>query len=268
MGKRHPAAWAVFGLSLSLATACASAEKPTETTKPALSAEEIAAKQAERETIARADPLTQAAYWQEEYKRDPADRTIIIAFSRALRTIGSHEEALEALGKGLALYPDDTDMLLIAARALISLNRLTDAEKTYARLQVVAPDNPAAWAGMGIVLDQTGRHNAAQVAYRRALALDPSRQSTMSNLAMSYALSGDPVQAEALLREALAMNPGSLMVRQNLALVVGLQGRFDEMKEIAGKDLPDSLNNANVEVIRAMLTPSRDWSALESEGSR
>jgi Flp pilus assembly protein TadD len=219
-----------------------------------------------RAVIARSDPLTQAAYWQGEYEKNPADEAVIENFAETLRVIGSFEESLDVLQKGLAVHGEDPEMLLTAARTLSALKRYKQAEQTYVRLLRLDSENASAHAGLGLIFDQTGRHRAAQEAYRAALAIEPERPSTVSNLAMSLVLSGDARGAETLLRTAVDMPGASPMVRQNLALVVGLQGRFDEMREIGGRDLPDELVDANVEVIQRMLAPARDWGAMEGEG--
>lgn len=251
------------GLACSLLASCAAT--PTDTSR-ADAPVDPAARAAERAAIARTDPLSQATYWTQEYDANPTDADTALAFARSLRAIGSHDRALQVLADALALHPDNTDMLLVAARALISLERYPEAEATYQRLLAVTPQNADAWAGLGLVYDQTGRHKAAQSAYEQALAIAPDRPSTLSNYAMSLALAGDPAAAEALLRRALEIPGASPVVRQNLALIVGLQGRLEEMRTIAGQDLPDELANANAEVIRQMLMPQRDYEALAEGG--
>ena len=256
---------AVVGLTaaLMITSACASSDGLSKAERQAVKDKQVLAD--ERAAISRADPLTQARYWRDEYNTNPADRDVIVGFARALRGIGSHQEALDALSKGLALNPDDTEMLLISARALVSMKRLDAAEATYRRLIQLTPQDPSALAGLAVVLDEKGQHRAAQDAYRQALAIDPGRPSTLSNLALSLVLSGDVADAEQYLRQAVDLPGASPIVRQNLALVVGLQGRFDEMREIGGKDLPDELANANVEIIRRMLTPGRSYESIASD---
>lgn len=269
MGMRHSSqsvsAQSVSAQSLSVASllfgallaGCASA--PAET--PVAEAPGIDSET--RAVISRSDPLTQAAFWQEAYNANPTDEEAIESFASTLRTIGSLKEALEVLQKGLAIHENDPEMLLLAARTLVGMERFRDAELTYRRLLLIEPENADAHAGLGLVFDKTGRHPLAQAAYAKSLDIEPGRATTLSNYAMSLVLSGEPRQAEKLLRRAVDLPNASPMVRQNLALVVGLQGRFDEMREIGGADLPDELVENNVQVIQQMLAPTRDWTALE-----
>jgi Flp pilus assembly protein TadD len=51
-------------------------------------------------------------------------------------------------------------------------------------------------------------------------------------------------------------------VRQNLALVVGLQGRFDEARQIASADLPPDQVEANMAYLQKMLAQPNTWQQL------
>jgi Flp pilus assembly protein TadD len=86
-------------------------------------------------------------------------------------------------------------------------------------------------------------------------------------MAMSYALEGKLPEAEQRLR-GLVSQPGSAAIpkmRQNLALVVGLQGRFDEAREIASKDLPPDQVEANLAILQDMLAQPNTWAELSDK---
>jgi hypothetical protein len=68
--------------------------------------------------------------------------------------------------------------------------------------------------------------------------LSPDQPSVLSNLALAQAMSGQPGKAEALLRQAASTDANSPRIRQNLALVLGLQGKYDEAKLVAARDMP------------------------------
>jgi Flp pilus assembly protein TadD len=48
-----------------------------------------------------------------------------------------------------------------------------------------------------------------------------------------------------------------------LALVVGLQGRFDEAKQIASEDLPPEQVEANLAYLQQMLSQPNTWKQLQ-----
>ena len=52
-------------------------------------------------------------------------------------------------------------------------------------------------------------------------------------------------------------------IRQNLALVVGLQGRFEEARQIASEDLPPDEVEANMAYLQKMLSQPNTWQQLQ-----
>jgi Flp pilus assembly protein TadD len=73
------------------------------------------------------------------------------------------------------------------------------------------------------------------------LKLAPERPSVLSNLALAYAAQGEAAKAEPYLRRAAGQAESEAKVHQNLALVLGLQGKYEEAKAVAGRELsPDA----------------------------
>jgi Flp pilus assembly protein TadD len=56
-------------------------------------------------------------------------------------------------------------------------------------------------------------------------------------------------------------------IRQNLALVVGLQGRFDEARQIASQDLPADQVEANMAYLQKMLSQPNTWQQLQQNSA-
>jgi hypothetical protein len=87
-----------------------------------------------------------------------------------------------------------------------------------------------------------------------ALEVEPNAVSVVNNLALSYALDNKADRAEELLRNAVQTGHDDKRVRQNLALVLGLEGKFDEARQVAAVDLPDADAKSNTAYLRNMLT--------------
>ncbi|MBR9833876.1 MAG: pilus assembly protein TadD [Alphaproteobacteria bacterium] len=254
---------AVCGLATLAIGACASTPETAELTPDQaayMAAMEEASRPASAEQIAaaeRSDPLTRANFWSDEYRKNPADPTIVLAFMTALRGIGSHDRAIEVATTALPIHPNDHAILLELARSQLALNQPQEAAIAFARSADYAPETLAApLAGLGVALDQMEQHTKAQDAYRMALQREPNRVSTLSNYGLSLALSGDLINAEAQLRKAAAQPDANMRVRQNLALVLGLQGRFDEMVAV-DPDAPRRTVEANRQALRTMMIPER-----------
>ena len=75
----------------------------------------------------------------------------------------------------------------------------------------------------------------------------------MSNLALAYAMNGEPGKAESMLRQAAATATNSPRIRQNLALVLGLQGKYDEAKLVAARDIPMTNAAENADFLRQVV---------------
>ena len=101
--------------------------------------------------------------------------------------------------------------------------------------------------------------------YNKALQLKPNEVAVHNNIGMSYILEGDLKQAEASLRQAQKLPDGEFnqTLRQNLALSVGLQGRFDEAREIASRDLPPAQVEENLAFLKKMLNQDNTWQKLK-----
>jgi Flp pilus assembly protein TadD len=110
-----------------------------------------------------------------------------------------------------------------------------------------------------------GQHAKAREAYNKALQLKPNEVAVHNNIGMSYILEGDLKQAEASLRQAQKLPDGEFnqTLRQNLALSVGLQGRFDEAREIASRDLPPAQVEENLAFLKKMLNQDNTWQKLK-----
>lgn len=265
---RSVSALTLFGI-----TACASspASQVTETQEDiyaAAIAEATQSANAEQRAAAdRADPLTRASFWGEEYRKNPMDLDITVSFMKALRGIKSDERVIEIAATAIALHPNSSDLYLEKGRALMTLQRAEEAAISFARASDnAAADDPVPLAALGVAFDRLEDHDQAQRAYALALMIEPTRVSTLSNYGMSLALSGNIIAAEQQLRKAAAQPDADTRVRQNLALILGLQGKFDEMVEVDPM-APRRSVEANRSALRQMMGADTKYSSLD-EASR
>ena len=125
-------------------------------------------------------------------------------------------------------------------------------------------------SAQGTLLAKQGNHAEAQQYYLAALQEKPDAVSVINNLALSYALDGKAKKSEQLLRKAVASGHEDKRVRQNLALVLGLQGKFDEARQVAAVDLTADQARSSMTFLRNMVSspsqvasrdaPDDDWS--------
>jgi Flp pilus assembly protein TadD len=201
----------------------------------------------------------------EQYRANPNDPNIAIAFAQALRNNGQEAQAVAVMQQASIKHPQNRAVLGAYGRALADTGQYQQALDVFTRAH--SPDAPD-WRilnAQGTVLDQMGRHNEAQRYYRTALKIVPDEPAVLSNLGLSYALSKQLPQAETALRTAAAQPTAEPKVRQNLALVLGLEGKFDEAEKTAAGDLPPEQARANVAELRAMMTQQNPWQKLKAQ---
>ncbi|MGE6698942.1 tetratricopeptide repeat protein [Hyphomonas sp. NPDC076900] len=259
-----------FALALAaLSSACASTGQSQEekALAQAMEAALAPASPEEREAANRADPLTRANFWGKEYQKDPQSVENALQFADALRAIGSQERAKDVVNKTLILHPGNADLMMVNGRILMSEGNYEAARASFEQVTRAAPDRADGWAALGTAFDQMEMHRQAQMNYQRALTLEPDRVTTLTNYGLSLLLSGDLAGAEAQLRTAAAQPGAGARVTENLALVIGLQGRFDEMKEVSAQNAPDKVAEQNAALLRGLVQPARTYDALIGGGN-
>ncbi len=188
-----------------------------------------------------------------QYRADPKNPQIAIAYARALRAGGQRAQAVAVLQQTSLMNPKSQAMLAEYGRALADAGRYQQALEVLSKAHT--PDQPD-WRllnAQGAVLDQMGNFAEARSYYETALKIAPDEPAILSNLGLSYMLVKDLPRAEVTLKRATARADADPRVRQNLALVLGLQGKFEEAERIASGDLPPDEARANVAYLREVL---------------
>ena len=199
------------------------------------------------------------------YERDPKAKGVGLSYAATLQMVGRNDQSLAVMQQVAIAHPKDRDVLSAYGKALAAAGDLPKALETVRRAQT--PDFPdwRLYSAEGAILDQMGQSAEARVLYRKALDLAPNEPTVLSNLGMSHLLSNDLRSAESHLRAAAAQPGVDSRVRQNLALVVGLQGRFDEARQIASAELSPQAADANVAYLQQMLAQQNTWSMLQEK---
>lgn len=205
----------------------------------------------QRAMAERTAPLARAAFWSRESDIDPNDVEAGVSLSRALRALGSYDDAFAAAQRLLMARPDNFDVLMELARIHVGRGQGFYAIEPARRAQSLAPKDWRVPTLLAVAYEQAQRDDEARAAHEQARALAPENPTVLSNYAMFLAAQGESSRAEAMLREAAARPGASIQVRQNLALIVGLQGRLTEAEKLARQDLPPELVANNMAYLRA-----------------
>lgn len=202
----------------------------------------------------------------ERYRKKPKDKGAILRYSAALRAAKQPQQAASVLEAGMTQHPRDPQLRLEYAKALSASGRFDQALTILD--DTISPTTPD-WNALlvkGAVLDQMGRNAEAREVYMQALTIAPNEASLEANLGLSYAMTNELDAAEEHLRRAVQMPGVTSKIRQNLALVVGLQGRFDESRDLFAAELSPDQVDANMDYVRTLLTQQNRWKVIQGEG--
>jgi Flp pilus assembly protein TadD len=208
--------------------------------------------------------LKETAKLGERWQSDPKNLGLGLAYASQLKALGQSDRQLQVLGTLAQYHPQDKKLLTLYGRELTQAGQPGQAEVVLAKAVAAGSTDWKVYSALGTTLDQQAKYTEARDYYQRALKIAPGNVAVLNNLGMSYALEGNLKQAEATLKEAADLPQGKSepRLRQNLALVVGLQGRFDEARQIASADLPPDQVEANMAFLQKMLAQPNTWQQL------
>ena len=192
--------------------------------------------------------------------QEPAGPELVLGYAAALKAIGSRDQALEILTAGYRANQNDGEIAAELGRLALDMNRLDIAQQT---LKVAETQGVKDWktlSAQGTLRAKQGdTPRPSNIFSRRWSAA--RRRSVINNLALSYALDGKAYKSEELLRKAVASGHDDKRVRQNLALVLGLQGKFDEARQVASLDMSEQEAKSNMTYLRNMLANPTQFAA-------
>lgn len=210
--------------------------------------------QATADLIAGTDKAEAAkAYWATTYANNPRDDKAAVAYARILKGEGEKEKALSVLQQAAMYNPDSTAVASEQGRLALDLGQLDLAEKLIARADDPASPDWRIISAKGTIAARRGDKTGALTLFEQAVKLAPNEPSVLNNLALAYALNGQAQMAEPLLRRAAAAGGDDKKVRQNLALVLGVQGKFDEARQVASTDLAADTVKENATFLTKMV---------------
>lgn len=205
------------------------------------------------------DPIAAAAFWGTRYNTDQSNPDVAVSFSRALRKIGSNDEAVGVMQKAATMHPDHGAVSLEYGKVLVEGGRAFEAVRYLETAVAKAPADWRALSAYGVALDQIGEHDAARAKYDRALAMAPGKVILLNNKGLSFALDGNLSMARATLRQAATNAGADARIRQNLALVLALSGEMREAERLARSDLPPMVADNNIDVYRQLMNQPAYW---------
>jgi Flp pilus assembly protein TadD len=201
------------------------------------------------------------------WQGDQKNLELGLAYADGLEKLGQTDQQMQVLATLSTQNPQNANIQAVYGKKLLAAGRSGEAVPV---LKKIADSGSADWrilSALGSAYDQQSQYSTARETYGKALVLQPNQITVLNNMGMSHALEGNLKQAEETLRSAMALPEGKSLprLRQNLALVVGLQGRFEESRQIASEDLPPAEVEANMAYLQKMLSQPNTWQQLSDD---
>lgn len=199
------------------------------------------------------DLLKATDYWGKAYAENPRDLKMALSYARNLKAMGEKRRALAVLQQASLFYGQSRELASEYGRLALDLDQVNVAKQLLAIADDPARPDWRVVSARGAALAKEGNYNEAIPFFERALSLAHDQPSLLSNLALAHAMNGEPGKAESMLRQAAATDSNSPRIRQNLALVLGLQGKYDEAKLVAARDIPMGNASENADYLRQVV---------------
>lgn len=154
-----------------------------------------------------------------------ADRDYTQAYAGkgdALFRLGRYEEAIESLGRAIALEPGMSTvpaLRVLIGEAHQKLGRLEEALAQYELILAGDSNNSSAIDRLAMVRYEQGRLEESLELYRRHIRLDPGNANAHSNLGVVLYRMGRIGEAREALEHALSLDPSAGMARTVLDLI-------------------------------------------------
>jgi tetratricopeptide (TPR) repeat protein len=133
-----------------------------------------------------------------------------------------------AISHGARAQENNRTWQVERAAALISTNRIPEAEQQLNSLLKSSPDDALALNLLGTVRAQQGRLNEAEALFAHALRVDREFAGAHMNLAYLYLLKGEPEKTLSELREVHRIAPDDADTTYKLAHLLFTLGHLDE----------------------------------------
>lgn len=164
-----------------------------------------------------------------EEPKDPYDA------GRQLAEAGKHTEAVQMFQQGLAVTPDDLNLLYALGRSQIELGNTSEAQVTLQKLTSINPTFPSAHYYLGKAQAADYKNAAAIESYRKEIEISPDKKGYLLFLIsqvqheMSKTQPAALDQERATLEELLAVEPTNAQAISQLAEAYRLKG--DKVKQ-------------------------------------
>lgn len=215
--------------------------------------------------MSAAEAFEATTKWNAAYSKDTTNARNALGYAAALRALGNKRRAFEVLQTAYAANPDNPELAAEIGKVALETGQVGVASKALKTAKAKGVRDWKTLSAQGTLAAKTGDHATAQKYYQAALQKKPDSTSVINNLALSYTLDGKAKKAETLLRQAEKDGHSDKRLRQNLALVLGVQGKYNEARDVAAVDVGEAKAKKSVAYLKNMLSKPAAVAAAEPQ---
>jgi len=161
-----------------------------------------------------------ARWWAESLREDPGRVESWLDYASLALRVGDARRAADAAARGLALAPEDADLLAVRGRACLREGKTDDAAAALTASLAVRPEDAATLADLGRALHDLGRSEEAAEAFRRSIALRGDDPGVLLDASRVLVEQGRDGPARGLLERALELDPANEEAKARLAALI------------------------------------------------
>ena len=199
----------------------------------------------------------------------PDDVELAKILAKTAMDQGRADAATNVLFQALSKAESDWDLHSLYGVALDQIGEHEQALEQYDLALAISPDNALVVTNKALSLAMDGKAEQGEALLRAALAQEEERIAKLNAEAEAAAAEessrkkpGKDKKGEEIVQEEIKPETVDPRIRQNLAMLLGIQGKFEEAREMTSKDLPPITVAANMDYYRNLLTPQRNYDAL------
>lgn len=153
--------------------------------------------------------LPEVAETLEKAKNEPENFDLQMKTGDMYSQIGRHDKAIEFYLKSVELRPGDRKAVISLANSYFDTKQFENAEKYYAKVLEIDPNDINARADLGTTLveRQNPDYDRGIKEFQESLKLDPKHEPTLYNLGIAYFRKGDVENAKQALAKLEEANP-------------------------------------------------------------
>jgi protein O-mannosyl-transferase len=134
--------------------------------------------------------------------------------------------AIDSFQAGLALDPNDLDVLNNLGLTLLRLNRYQESISVLQRAAKLHPKSAAAHLNLGLAFSRAGRREDAINQLRLGLAITPNHADALAQLGLDLILTGRNQEAIQVLNRAVDLRPDSVEIHDQLGSALAHTGKI------------------------------------------